>query len=190
MNKNRSGQARKQSGLSLAQSARLLRMEIDELKRVEESDASYASTDRVRMASVYGVDIEWMDGAREVRDYASIDRMRGAGRLSAHDRDALAEFAASLPRRQVSAPARYEMSQRPTRDHKCHWPSCDRQVPPAMWGCETHWFMLPKSLRDRVWSTYRPGQERDMSPSEEYLAVANEVQRWIREHAPRGGKIG
>jgi hypothetical protein len=50
-----------------------------------------------------------------------------------------------------------------------------------MWGCKTHWFRLPKALRDRIWATYAPGQEIDMTPSREYLDVADDVQRWIRE---------
>lgn len=66
-----------------------------------------------------------------------------------------------------------------TRDHHCHWPGCDKQVPPAMWGCKTHWFKLPRALRNKVWATYQPGQEVDLSPSAEYLAVAHEVQAWI-----------
>ncbi len=79
--------------------------------------------------------------------------------------------------------ADYVKSQRQTRDHHCHWPGCETQVPPAMWGCKRHWFMLPKRLRDRVWAAYVPGQEATMTPSEEYLAVAREVQVWIKEHA-------
>lgn len=66
-----------------------------------------------------------------------------------------------------------------TRKHACHWPGCDKQVPPAMWGCGAHWRALPKALRDKVWAAYRPGQESDGNPSAEYLDVANEVQDWI-----------
>jgi len=75
----------------------------------------------------------------------------------------------------------YVKRQTQTRRHACHWPGCDKQVPPAMWGCKPHWFRLPKTLRDRIWRTYRPGQERDMSPSSDYLAAANDVQRWCRK---------
>src|SRR5690348_7778567 len=63
--------------------------------------------------------------------------------------------------------------------HTCHWPGCDKHVPPAMWGCKAHWFRLPKRLRDRVWATYRPGQEITKTPSAAYLTVAREVQDWI-----------
>lgn len=50
-----------------------------------------------------------------------------------------------------------------------------------MWGCRPHWFRLPKYLRDKIWSTYRAGQEIDKNPIEEYLAVAEEVQAWCVE---------
>ncbi|MEX2599293.1 MAG: hypothetical protein WD533_06520 [Dehalococcoidia bacterium] len=70
-----------------------------------------------------------------------------------------------------------------TRDHTCHWPGCNRQVPPAMWGCSPHWFRLPKYLRDRIWRSFRPGQEVTLTPSREYLAAVREAQQWIEEHA-------
>lgn len=85
--------------------------------------------------------------------------------------------------RTVASKRRYVQRQRQTRDHHCHWPGCTTQVPPAMWGCRAHWFRLPKVLRDRIWATYAPGQEANMSPSAEYLQVADDVQRWIREQA-------
>jgi len=44
--------------------------------------------------------------------------------------------------------------------------------------------MLPTPIRDRIWKAYRPGQENDMRPSEEYINVALEAQRWIQEHYP------
>lgn len=69
-----------------------------------------------------------------------------------------------------------------TRNHECHWPGCETQVPPAMWGCKMHWFMLPKYLRDKIWATYKIGQEITMTPSDEYLEVVMEVQRWIKEN--------
>lgn len=66
------------------------------------------------------------------------------------------------------------------RDHECHWPGCNKQVPPAMWGCKKHWFMLPQAMRNRIWRAYRPGQEVDGSPSREYVDAARDVQRWIK----------
>jgi len=63
--------------------------------------------------------------------------------------------------------------------HTCHWPGCQKPVPPAMWGCKGHWFSLPKHLRDRIWATYRRGQEITKSPSPEYIEAALAVQEWI-----------
>ena len=73
-----------------------------------------------------------------------------------------------------------------TRGHGCHWPGCPAQVPPAMWGCKSHWFKLPQALRNRIWATYRAGQEETMTPSDDYLAAADAVQEWIRaQETPR-----
>lgn len=54
-----------------------------------------------------------------------------------------------------------------------------------MWGCKLHWFRLPVTLRNRIWATYRPGQEIDMKPSEQYVQVAADVQRWIAEQSDK-----
>jgi hypothetical protein len=70
--------------------------------------------------------------------------------------------------------------------HKCHWPTCNRDVPPKMWGCRAHWFKLPKNLRDWIWRTYVPGQEKTKTPSPEYLEAATEVQKWIATEIREG----
>lgn len=75
----------------------------------------------------------------------------------------------------------YVKLQRQTRVHGCHWPGCTTQVPPAMWGCKPHWYALPKPLRDRIWATYKPGQEKRMDPSAAYIEAARAVQAWIKE---------
>lgn len=82
----------------------------------------------------------------------------------------------------MSEKAEYVKRQRQDRRHTCHWPGCETQVPPAMWGCKPHWFKLPKRLRDAIWDEYVPGQEQRMDPSDEYLDVAIEVQAWIEEN--------
>lgn len=80
--------------------------------------------------------------------------------------------------------ADYVRAQPQTRPHTCHWPGCGKQVPPAMWGCKTHWFALPRLLRAKIWRAYKPGQEEDLRMvSADYLAIAEEVQQWIRENA-------
>ncbi len=82
----------------------------------------------------------------------------------------------------IAAKVNHVRHARQYRKHSCHWPGCPKQVAPAMWGCVTHWFKLPQALRAKVWAAYRPGQEDDARPSEEYLAVAREVQNWIQEN--------
>lgn len=74
-----------------------------------------------------------------------------------------------------------------TRLHHCHWPGCSEQVPPAMWGCRRHWYALPLGLRNKIWASYRPGQEEDLKPSERYLAAAREVQTWIETNRRPAG---
>lgn len=56
--------------------------------------------------------------------------------------------------------------------HICHATGCRVSVPPEMWGCKRHWFMVPVAVRNRIWATYRPGQCDDMRPSREYCLAA------------------
>jgi hypothetical protein len=80
---------------------------------------------------------------------------------------------------------KHVLRQGQTRHHACHWPGCEKQVPPAMWGCRAHWYRLPKPLRDEIWRSYRPGQETDRKPSRRYVAAAKAVQAWIEEQAEK-----
>lgn len=65
--------------------------------------------------------------------------------------------------------------------HLCHG-GCGKSVAPAFWGCRPCWYRLPVELRNRIWVTYRPGQEIDKEPSTDYLKVATEVQKWLRDN--------
>lgn len=85
----------------------------------------------------------------------------------------------------ISDKVNYVKSQEQYRNHTCHWPGCEQQVPPALWGCKKHWYMLPEYLRMRVWAAYRIGQEVNMNPSDEYMAVIKMVNEWIKDH-PEG----
>ncbi|WP_374374417.1 hypothetical protein [Dongia sp.] len=73
--------------------------------------------------------------------------------------------------------------------HTCHWPSCGKTVPPKLWGCKAHWYALPKPLRDRIWATYRPGQEITKTPSADYVQAAEEVRAWIIANHPPQEKL-
>lgn len=59
--------------------------------------------------------------------------------------------------------------------HTCHATGCDARVPPAMWGCRRHWYMVPKPIRDRIWATYRVGQCDDKNPSDAYCIAARDA---------------
>ena len=82
--------------------------------------------------------------------------------------------------------ADYVRSQGQTRAHHCHWPACNRQVPPAVWGCKPHWYALPKEIRTAIWRTFRPGQEVTQTPSREYIAAARAAQDWIAAQPQQG----
>ena len=59
-----------------------------------------------------------------------------------------------------------------TDPHTCHATDCETPVPPRMFMCRRHWYMVPKPMRDALWAAYRPGQERDMHPSEAWFDAA------------------
>lgn len=80
--------------------------------------------------------------------------------------------------------ADYVRRQPQTRPHHCHWTGCGVQVPPAMWGCKKHWFMLPQAIRDEIWRTFKPGQEVSATPSREYVAAVRKAEAWIGANHP------
>lgn len=109
--KNRSKRARERAGLSIGQAAELLGVSRDDLIAIEESDSKYADANRNRMCDVYAVNLDWLSGDADLHDYAAVDRMRGANDLTPHDRGVIAEFAASMPRRE-STDQRVELQAR------------------------------------------------------------------------------
>lgn len=65
--------------------------------------------------------------------------------------------------------------------HTCHAAGCSVAVPPKMFMCRRHWYMLPKKLRDSVWETYRPGQEVDKKPTVEYILTTTWCICWVAD---------
>lgn len=59
-----------------------------------------------------------------------------------------------------------------------------------MWGCAAHWYMLPRSIRDQIWATYRVGQEKDGRVSPEYMRAFHAAIAWIRANHPPQTPIG
>ena len=96
---NRSRRARESAGLSVGQAARRLGVPTDQLRHVEESDAAFADADQPQLADLYNVNLEWLSGTVELRDYARFDKWPDALDLPFRDRDMIAELYASLPRK-------------------------------------------------------------------------------------------
>lgn len=65
--------------------------------------------------------------------------------------------------------------------HHCHATGCTARVPPEMFMCRRHWFMLPKLMRDDVWRTYRAGQCNDWAISHSYADAARAAIRYVAE---------
>lgn len=66
--------------------------------------------------------------------------------------------------------------------HHCHWPGCQKEVPPRLWGCLEHWNKLPAAIKRGILSTYVPGQELTMNPSAAYIAAAKAAREWALEY--------
>jgi hypothetical protein len=64
--------------------------------------------------------------------------------------------------------------------HHCHAFRCKVAVPPAMFMCRKHWFMLPIAMRNAVWREYQPGQEeRKVAPTKAYFRVTDEAENYV-----------
>lgn len=74
--------------------------------------------------------------------------------------------------------------------HTCHAEGCKLPVPPAMFMCRSHWYALPKPLRDAVWRVYVPGQEKRKDPTDEYLRVSQEAIEWLAAKEGRRATAG
>lgn len=95
--KNRSRRARIVSGLSVKQAAHLLGVGHEYITQLEESEKIDVEM-LPKLVSLYSVRKEWLTGEVPQHDYSVVDAMRGASKLTPHDRDAVAEFAALLRR--------------------------------------------------------------------------------------------
>ena len=76
--------------------------------------------------------------------------------------------------------------------HVCHAFHCNVPVQRKMFMCKTHWYMLPKRMRDAIWSTYTLGQERDPDKIKlEYFDATREAINYIRDYEDKngGGKL-
>ena len=65
--------------------------------------------------------------------------------------------------------------------HHCHAEGCTQPVPPELLMCRPHWFKVPKPIRDRIWSAFRPAQCVDKDPSLLWCLAADEAVAYIAE---------
>jgi Zn ribbon nucleic-acid-binding protein len=64
--------------------------------------------------------------------------------------------------------------------HHCHARGCGTKVKPELLMCGPHWRLVPKTIRDRVWATYREGQcDGHPMPSEEWHRAADAAIRAV-----------
>ena len=54
----------------------------------------------------------------------------------------------------------------------CPIPRCSCRIDPSRLMCRTHWYMVPKEHRDRVWATWRSGQGAFDQEHEDAVRVA------------------
>lgn len=65
--------------------------------------------------------------------------------------------------------------------HPCPWPECPKRLDRKYWGCGTHWFKLPKALRDKIWGTWGERRKPGGNPQPHIDACA-EADRWIEAY--------
>jgi len=112
MSENRTKRARERAGLSLGQAAKLLGIDREMLDKIEDAPR-FEGMLLNKMVDVYQVREEWITGKVPLRDYDAVKKMlicsrSGREELSFHDRDILAEFAASIPRSAKTVAERLE----------------------------------------------------------------------------------
>lgn len=94
--RNRSEIARMRAGLTLSQAAKYTDISHDDLLKIEVDEHLSDNVAR-KLAEVYGVSLEWITGAVPRYNYDAMKDVAGYEALTQHDRDVVAEFAASLP---------------------------------------------------------------------------------------------
>lgn len=89
--------ARERAGLSLGQAATLLKVDRAYLEHLEGLPSVLAAPVD-QLAELYGVNVPWLLGEVPQHDYEAMKDARGYDKLTQHDKDVVAEFAASMPR--------------------------------------------------------------------------------------------
>lgn len=66
-------------------------------------------------------------------------------------------------------------------EHVCHAEGCQVQIPPELFMCNLHWWMVPRPLRQQITLSYRPGQCDDKKPSKEWVEAAQAAIAAVKE---------
>lgn len=73
--------------------------------------------------------------------------------------------------------------------HRCPANGCTRNVSPAMLMCRPHWYMVPRPLRDAVWSAWDNGLGAGTAAHREaILAAVEAVNRKLAQRAIGGAR--
>lgn len=56
--------------------------------------------------------------------------------------------------------------------NSCSIPGCGNQIDPSRLMCRAHWYVVPKTMRDRVWATWRSGQGAFSAEHQDAVRVA------------------
>jgi hypothetical protein len=67
---------------------------------------------------------------------------------------------------------------RPDDSHECPYPTCRRRVPPHLFACRGHWYLLPETMRSVIWRAYR---RRETDPHAHIVAMAA-AREWYDDH--------
>lgn len=91
--------ARERAGLSEEQAGKLLGQDGDFIRGVEDGTEVVTPNGNAWLAALYGVSIPWLLGEVPQYDYDAMKDVPGWDDLTDHDRDVVAEFAATLWRK-------------------------------------------------------------------------------------------
>lgn len=72
--------------------------------------------------------------------------------------------------------------------HTCNAMNCSEAIESKFLMCRAHWAMVPRSLQQRIWLHYQPGQENHLSIiTPAYLAVMKEAIEIVakKEQTPK-----
>jgi len=77
---------------------------------------------------------------------------------------------------------------------RCPVPGCGGQVDPSRLMCRRDWYRVPKRLRDRVWATWRSGQQASSREHQQAVLKAITAARvarlpWRRRQVARLGLL-